>query len=368
MTLSAKDTEVWSWRTRSGGGTTLILVGDVNLQHRDNPADAFRHVLPTLRKADVLFGQLEGPLSPPSTDPFFPDIPHKERWSHSDPKMVEGFVAAGFAAMSCASNVTYPPKAALNSLATLDKMGIKHCGAGHDRQAARQPAILEKGGVRFGFLSYTSVFWPVGHAAGESTPGVATVKVHTAYQPDRRALEMPGAPPIVLTIPDEDELRAMEDDVRCLHEKTDIVVVSCHWGVSGSKEVADYQRTLGRAAIRAGADIVMGHHPHVLQEIEVYQGRPIFYSMGNFAFDWEKMLSRNLEGLLVRCVVRKKRLAEISFVPVQRDEENLIAILDPNEEAGQAVVEEVRARSQEAGTSLTLDGKEVVVDGVGVFA
>ena len=77
-----------------------------------------------------------------------------------------------------------------------------------------------------------------------------------------------------------------------------------HWGVSSSDEAIDYQREIGRAAVEAGADLVMGHHPHRVQEIEVVGRHPIFYSMGNFAFDWQAMAGRDLDGVLVRCRVR----------------------------------------------------------------
>ncbi len=344
------------------GDASLLLVGDTNLQGRDRPADAFRHVLPALRAADLLFGQLEGPLAAPSADPAAPDIPHKAGWRHSDPAMVAGLVAAGFAAVSCASNVTYGARAIGESLATLDAAGIAHCGAGGDREAARRPAVVARRGVRFGFLGYTSVFWPVGHAAGPATPGVATVRATTAYQPGPRALEMPGAPPLVVTAPDPAELTAMEEDVRRLRAAVDIVVVSCHWGVSGSERVAEYQRAIGRAAIDAGADLVFGHHPHVLQAIEVWRGRPICYSLGNFAFDWAKMRGRHLDGLLVRALVRGRRLARVAVVPMHRDEENLIRLLDPATGAGRSIVERLRALATDDSPALTVEGGEVVVD------
>lgn len=364
MTLVTEHAE-WSWRTMADDiTTTLMLVGDTNVQNRDDPADAFKLILPTLRCADVLFGHLEGPLSLPSADPRVLDIPHKPLWRHSDPAMVQGFQAAGFAAMSCASNVTYPAKAARDTIATLEAAGIQPCGVGCNVREAHRPAIVERDGATFGLLSYTSVFWPVGHAAGENEPGVATLKAYTSYQPGRRALEMPGAPPIVVTIPDEQELKAMEEDVRRLRRQVDLVVVSCHWGVSSSHQVADYQRVIGRAAIRAGADIVFGHHPHVIQEIEVYHGRPIFYSMGNFAFDWAKMRGRNQEGLLVRCLVRNKRVVEVTFVPVRRNEDNLIRVLSPKDRQVQALIENVFTASSHNGTELRVEGTEVVVEGI----
>jgi poly-gamma-glutamate synthesis protein (capsule biosynthesis protein) len=344
--------------------TLLIFVGDTNLQDRKDPAEAFAQVLPTLRGADMLLGHLEGPLYAPSTDPARPDIPHKARWRHSDPAMVEGLRAAGFAGVSLASNVTYGENAIRSTLETLDEAGIAHCGAGRDYAVARQTAIVERGGVRCGLLSYTSVFWPVGHAAGPNTPGVATLRATTAYQPHPRVLEMPGAPAIVVTTPDPQELAAMQDDVRRLREQADIVLVSCHWGVSSSQVIQDYQRVVGRAAIAAGADAVFGHHPHVVQAIEVYQGQPIFYSLGNFAFDWEKMRGRNLDGLLIRCILRDRRLRQVSFVPVRRNAENLVCLLPPSNVGGREIAEQVIALSQEFGTQFIRQKGEVIVGGI----
>ena len=362
-TGSSKDNNVWPWRTPTeGDAATLLLVGDTNLQNRDHPAEAFSRVLPTLRAADVLFGHLEGLLTPPSTDPTVPDIPYKSGWRHSDPAMVQGLTAAGFAAVSCASNVTYGPNAILDSLATLERAGIASCGAGRNLEEAHRPAVVRRNGLNFGFLSYTSVFWPVGHAAGPATPGVATIKATSAYQPHPRTLEMPGVPPTVITNPDEQQLQRMTESVRRLRERVDVVVVSCHWGVSESHQVTDYQRIIGRAAIDAGADVVIGHHPHVLQAAEVWHHRPIFYSLGNFAFDWDRkdMLARK-DGLLVRCVVQHKRLAQVSFVPARRNSDNLVELLRPDDGIGLEMAEQVRSLSAEFGTGLLFQDTEVVV-------
>jgi poly-gamma-glutamate synthesis protein (capsule biosynthesis protein) len=275
--------------------------------------------------------------------------------------MVAGLVAAGFTAVGCANNVTYPPRALLESLAVLDRAGIPHCGGGRTGEEAHQPVIVSRGGVRLGFLAYTSVFWPVGHAAGATTPGVATIRASTAYQPHPRIAEMPGGAPRVLTTPDAEELAAMAADVRRLREQVDVVVVSCHWGVSGSTQVADYQQAIGRAAIDAGAHVVIGHGPHRVQGIEVWRGRPIFYSLGNFAFDWEAM-RRQRDGLLVRCTIRDRGLARAAFAPITRDDANCPLLLLPNDEVGKAVVTQVRELSAAYGTSLHLEGDEVVVD------
>jgi hypothetical protein len=158
----------------------------------------------------------------------------------------------------------------------------------------------------------------------------------------------------------------MEQDVRALRERADVVVLSCHWGVSGSSQTCDYQRGIARAAIAAGADVLIGHGPHHLQGVERFPGGDgrmgtVFYSLGNFAFDWTKMRGRELDGLLVRCIVRQRRVAEVSFIPVRRDERNDPVPLSPASSEGARIVEEVRRLSQPWGTELHVERDAVLV-------
>ena len=345
----------------------FVGVGDVNLQGRADPGAAFQLVAAELSAADVLYGNLEGPLAG-AEDPA--PIPHKPGWVHSDPAMAAGLKAAGFSFMSCASNVTYPPAAALRSLAALDAHAIPHAGAGRTLAEARRPAVVERRGLRFGLLSYTSVFWPHGHAAGPDEPGVATVRIATSYEPGPRVLEMPGAPPVVRTTPDPEELAAFVDDITSLRPRVDLLVVAMHWGISGSTEIAEYQRTVGHAAVDAGADLVLGAHPHVPQGIEVRPrgDRPtpgiICYSLGNFVFDWPAM--RGLaDGLLVRCLIDPVRRVpvHIAFVPVGRNAAGDPEVLDPGLTPGAAVTDAVTDLSRALGTRLRFNPaeREVVI-------
>jgi len=350
----------WPWtEAASGDDVVLMLTGDTNLQDRAEPASAFARVMPVLVAANAVLGQLEGPLTPPSDDPLAPDIPHKPGWRHSDPRMAEGLIAAGYRALSLASNVAYPPRAVLDTCRHLAAAGIAHAGGGADAAAARAPARIEVRGTRIGLLGYTSVFWPVGHAALAGAPGVATIRAHTAYAPGRRALEMPGAPPVVHTWPDAAELAVMTDDVRRLRPQVDVLIVSCHWGVSGSETPVDYQRAIARAAVDAGADLVFGHHPHCLQGAEFVAGRPVFYSLGNFAFDWDNMRGRHRDGLLLRLLLRDRRLAGLACLPVRRDHDNLIAPADPETVEAAPLVERWRTLCAALGTEVTLEGREL---------
>ena len=353
----------WNWARRpQSGEITLGLVGDTNVQGREDPASAFSEVRETLRGFDLLMGQLECPLSKPSEDPLAPDISYKQGWRHSDPSAVEGFKVAGFNAVSFASNVTFPPSVAVETAEHLDRAGIAHAGGGRNLAEARAPALVEAGGIKVALLSYTSVFWPIEQPATARSPGVATIKGHTAYQPGRRVLEMPGAPPEIHTWADPSELAAMAGDVEAAKTKADIVIVACHWGVSSQEEHVAYQTEIGKAAIDAGANLVYGTHSHMIGGIELYKGRPIFYSLGNFAFDWQKMRGRNLDGLMVRCVIGAGGIAHLGLVPVRRNADNNIAVLDPSSPEGTMLTARLVELSEGLGARLITRGGEVIIE------
>ncbi len=352
----------WTWHTPAGEGQVSIgLVGDTNIQERDDPASAFVHVIDTLRDFGALIGQWECPLTVAPPPEGVPDIVFKPRWRHSRPEMAGALTEAGFKAVSIASNVTYPPAAAAETAAHLARIGVGHAGAGRNRAEARAPACFAAGGLRFALLSYTSVFWPVEQPAGEASPGVATIMAHTAYAPGRRALEMPGAPPEIRTWADPGELDEMVRDVHEAARVADVVVVGCHWGVSSQETIVAYQQEIARAAIDAGARIVFGTHPHKIQGVEIYKGAPIFYSLGNFAFDWEKMRERHLDGLLVRCLADRSGVVQTSLVPVRRDAENNVRLLDPSASAGADIARRVLELSRPFGTRFDVAGAEVRV-------
>jgi len=356
--------EEWPWLDEANGknSITLLLMGDTNIQDREDPGAAYKYVLPTLRAADVRFTNLEGAFAGTSKDPQILDIPHKRTWKHSAPEMVEGLIAAGIDGVGVANNVTYPWQALMRSLNVLEREKIGYTGGGKNLEEAHAPLIIKRKGVRLGFLQYAATVFPYNHEADINRPGIAGIRVYTSYQPPKN-LDKPGQPPIVITMIDEQSLQRMVDDISGLRKKVDIVVVSYHWGVSNTTTPVDYQRELAHNAIDAGAHIVMGHGPHKYQPVEIYNGKPIFFSLGNFVFDWPNM-RKSPEGLLARAIIKKRTLAGVSLVPVWRDEENNPHLLDPNVGQGRELYGYLLSINGDDGARLTLKGKEIVVEGI----
>lgn len=338
----------------SNNTITVSLVGDVYIR-RDDPATLFARTGKHLTGADVTFGNLEAPL----TDRGIPVI-GKSAFI-SEPRMVEALKAGKFSAVGVANNHSMDQGAPglLQTLEVLDKAKIGHTGGGRNIQEAHKPAIVEAKGVKVAFFSYASVFLPA-YAATEDRPGIAKVTVDTAYQPSPRVLEQPASPPIVLAFPNCADLEAVCQDIKQAKRKADIVVLSWHWGVSmGFRKLVPYQVDLGHAAVDAGADIIIGHHPHVLQAIEIYKGKPICYSMGNFVFTY-KSPNFDIEAIILKCQVSGKEIKRVSFVPVLANDDLQPVVLDPKK--GQKVVDKIREQSAEFGTTFTPEGAEVVVE------
>jgi poly-gamma-glutamate synthesis protein (capsule biosynthesis protein) len=336
---------------------TIDLVGDVNLK-RDlqlRAEHAFDLVDAELASADVRLGNLEGAFYDPTVE-----LAYKPGWFHLEPEMARA-LEGRFDALGCANNVHHGA-AIPSSTAILDRLGICHAGAGCDAQAARAPAIFTRGGVRFGLLAYTSVFWPIGHAATDTEPGVATIKAFTAYEPTSRVVEMPGAAPTIRTWPDPAELARAEADVRALRSQVDVLVVYCHWGVTGSNDPTEYQRSIGHALIDAGANIVAGAHPHQPQPVERYGQGLILYSLGNFIFGWQKFRQATRDGLLARVSVVDGKLGACELLPVQRTPEDRASILDPGSGEGARIFGIIDGRSRSLGTTLHVEGPSILVE------
>jgi len=152
---------------------TILLVGDINISQRADPASAFANVLQPLKRADLVYGNLEG-LLVKSAGPDR-DIPDKSGWIHLGPEAVKALKAGNIQVVGVANNVAYGPADIMKSLAVLDANGIAHTGAGANLDAAHQPAIVERKGVKIGFLQYTAKWYEQDQQiATAARPGIWT--------------------------------------------------------------------------------------------------------------------------------------------------------------------------------------------------
>jgi poly-gamma-glutamate synthesis protein (capsule biosynthesis protein) len=257
--LSAPETEVTEEETHP---VTVIFTGDVMPNERGQSnydsggIDAV--VDPALgeilRGADILEINHEFPFS------LRGEAMEDKQWTFRvDPKYVTILQEMGVDVAGLANNhgLDYGRDALLDTLDTLSGAGILYTGAGANIDEADDPAILEAGGMKIGILAATRVI-PVGSwNAGKSSAGMLS-----CY----------------------DTTRAKEVIAR-MREECDYVFVCVHWGVEKTTELTDYQPAMGHEFIDVGADGVIGSHPHCLQGVEFYKGKPIFYSLGNFLFN-----------------------------------------------------------------------------------
>jgi len=198
--------------------------------------------------------------------------------------MADIFTNCGFDAVTLANNHMYDhgPDALLDTRSLLLGKGIQVTGAGKDLDEARQPAIIERKGVRVGFLGYCS-FLPDGGAADIGKAGIAPLRFSSTYEQTRYKPEGLLTQTMVRTQVNDRDLKMVLEDISALRKRVDIVIVAFHWGVIWvPRVIAEYQVVTARACIDEGADLILGHHPHVPKAIEVYKGKGIFYSLGLF--------------------------------------------------------------------------------------
>jgi poly-gamma-glutamate capsule biosynthesis protein CapA/YwtB (metallophosphatase superfamily) len=336
---------------------TLALVGDLYV-NRPEPVSIFAPTADVLREADVLFGNCETPIAERG-EPW-PGKPLANNCLKMPPESAAALAAVGFDAVGLASNhsLDFGIEALLRTRELLDEQGVQHAGAGRNLDEARRPAIVTKNGVTIAFLVYSSVYMP-GWEATSDRAGIATVHVDTAYKPHPRIHEQPGAPATTLTFPDPNDVARLKEDIQMAKRRADIVVVSWHWGVSERHRLlVPYQVDLGHLALDVGADLVIGHHPHMLQGVEIYQGKPLFYSLGNFAFD-VKHPWFGPESVIVRCLISHGRIDSVSVVPCLIDE--IFAPRPLGLDDSSSVIGLLKDASADFGTRFERRGNEVVV-------
>lgn len=276
---------------RKGEEVSLIAVGDVSfsrgveriVKEKRDINYPFLKIRDYLKSADLVFGNLETPITPG------PEIPRFSMIFRSNPGTEQALKQAGFSIISLANNHTpnFGIKGLKDTFNYLKEAGIKYVGAGNNEEEANQPVFIEAKGIKFAFLAFNdSDVVPPSYEADSNRPGTSFMR-----------------------------LDKMTRAVKEAKQKANFVIVSMHSGTEYINKPNDSQVNFARAAIDAGADLVIGHHPHVVQTMEKYKGRYIFYSLGNFVFD-QMWSQKTREGLAIKFYFDKSGVSKISFLPV----------------------------------------------------
>ena len=262
-----------------GKKLTMLAASEMILSMEGDPCYYFEPVEKLFAEADLVFGHLEAP----HTDR--PNYQGQYIAPAAPMKNIVGLKYAHFDAVTLAGNPTfsYGEPGVEDTIKWLEENGIGHVGAGMNIDEARRPLILEREGVKFGFLSYDSTAFR--SAANPAKAGAAYVDIITYH----RSTSFPGGRPTTMTFIEPWSLEAMREDIRALRSKCDILTVVLHKGLGFSSELADYEYLLPRHAIDEGADLIVANHSHVLKPVEFYKDVPIYHCLGNLVcvFPWE---------------------------------------------------------------------------------
>lgn len=269
---------------------TIGAVGDIMIYTplRDSP---LYHIL---KKSTLATANLENPL----TDCEVPT--DKLLGLKSSPAVADQLNYLGVQVVSIANNhaLDYTDRGLLDTIKYVSNVGVKIVGGGKNLKEALTPAIIEAGPLKMAFIGLASTL-PLGSAATDKRPGIAPVRIYSTIAIDSAiAEEQPGTSPFVHTRLVKEDVDTVAEAIKKAKKSSDLVIISIHWGVASGwsapfhGNLAEYQPPLARALIDAGADIILGHHPHVIHGIEVYRGKIIFYSLGHFIFQYMRSIKK----------------------------------------------------------------------------
>jgi poly-gamma-glutamate capsule biosynthesis protein CapA/YwtB (metallophosphatase superfamily) len=271
---------------------TFLAMGDIMLgrhiakvMKKNGPDFPFQAIAPTLRAGDIVFGNLEAVIASDKDKLAYPDKPYS---FHAAANAAPALQRAGFTILTLANNhaMDYGAAPLARTRRLLGEQGIVTFGSGTNISEARSPAIVTKKGLRFGFLGY------------------GTAHARSVYATGKKA----GIAPIR---PDD-----IQQDIKTLRKQVDVLIVSLHWGIEYERRPLKQQRVLAHRIIDWGADMIIGHHPHVTQGVELYKGRIIAYSLGNFIFDQK---GRGTDrSFVLACRFRGKAPYSAEIIPLDR--------------------------------------------------
>lgn len=283
----------------------------------------FAATRPLLRAPDIAFANLE------STVAAMGRTQKSALAFRSHPNGIYAIADAGFDVVSLSNNHAedFGPVSLQETVWRLKREGIAAAGVPRPGQARAKHVVLVRHGLRVAFLAF-SIFRPSKLRISDSPASMELIA---------------------------DEMRAADADA-------DLVVASFHWGAEYQRLPTDQQRTLGRAAIDAGADIVLGHHPHRLQGVEIYRGHAIAYSLGNFLFDQPWRPTR--DSMILDWKAWEDGRQSLTLIPARITTDPYAPRIPPRHKA-ESLINNIKAMAAELGTETVIEDGAVVVLGVG---
>lgn len=274
---------------------SVLFVGDMMFgrdvesvsKRRTGYTYPFARTLDILQSADITMGNLESPLTPGDS------VVTESMVFRADTEWAQALADAGFDVVGLANNhlPNQGSDGIWDTLEALDAAGIAHTGAGMDRIEAESPAIRRVRDLTVAFLAYNDTdVVPDSYFSGDEHAGTALM-----------------------------DIEMMQTAVGAVRDLADVVIVTMHAGNEYVPLPSVRQTDFAHAAIDAGADLVIGHHPHVVQTAEVYRGKYIFYSLGNYIFDqmWSVDTRR---GIALDITLDHEAVVDVRVIPVEIDD------------------------------------------------
>ena len=274
----------------------IIFTGDIMLSRlvenriyvKNDFKFPFLKVANFLRGADLTVGNLESPISLKGEN-------MGSKYSfRAEPKTIEGLKFAGFDILSLANNHIwdYGEEAMSDTIYLLNMNGINTVGAGRDEREANRTVVKEIRGEKIAFLSFTNLYPESLEAKGERG-GISDF-----------------------------DLNKIKEDIKKMKDsgEAEVVIVSLHFGEEYKKDPSDSKKEIARAVVEAGADLVVGHHPHVAQNLEKNNGVWIAYSLGNFVFD-QDFSEETMKGKMFEAIIKNGQVISVRDIPIKINED-----------------------------------------------
>ena len=287
QTESAQEGETETETEINQEDTVLLFGGDVLIKastesiYKNNGVTGLvsEEILAEMQNADIMMVNHEFQFSTRGEP-----MEDKQFTFQTDPKNVQILLDLGIDIVSLANNhsLDFGQDALQDTFVTLDEAGILYAGAGDSKERAEELQVIEVNGKKFGFLAATRVIPVAGWDVRNKQPGL-----FTTY----------------------DDTRLVER-IRESKEECDFLTVYVHWGIEREEYPEEYQNVIAKHCVEAGADVIIGAHPHVLQGIEFIEGKPIFYSLGNYIFN-----NSTPKTMLVKVLIKSDDTVEYSLIP-----------------------------------------------------